>query len=71
MRNCVISSLVLDLISCRLTVLEDELGPDDKLAFFCARVDHLQQGWKLVHMLDSHGQDSGAVLLARFSINVN
>ena len=48
MSRSVISSAVLDLISCRLTVLEDELGPDDKLAFFCARVDHLQQGWKLV-----------------------
>ena len=60
--------MVSDLISCRLTVSED--GPDDKLAFFCARVDHLQQGWKLVHMLDSHGQDSGALLLARFSTNV-
>ena len=54
---------------CRLTVLEkEESESDDKLAFFCARVDHLQQGWKLVRMMDSQGQDSGAVLLARFSI---
>ncbi|KAK2464994.1 hypothetical protein APHAL10511_003070 [Amanita phalloides] len=52
-----------------LTAVEDEIGPDDKLAFFCARVDHLQQGWKLVHMLDPHGKDSGAMLLARFSIS--
>jgi len=60
-----------DLICCRLTVLEnEEFKSDDKLAFFCARVDHLQQGWKLVRMMDSQGQDSGAVLLTRFSINV-
>ncbi|KAF8346397.1 PLC-like phosphodiesterase [Amanita rubescens] len=60
-----------DLAFVVLTVLENEvLESDDKLAFFCARVDHLQQGWKLVRMMDSQGQDSGAVLLARFSIHV-
>ncbi|KAM6499446.1 PLC-like phosphodiesterase [Amanita muscaria] len=50
------------------TVLEDEFGPDDKIVVFCARADHLQQGWKLARMLDMKGKDSGALLLARFAV---
>ena len=49
--------------------MEDEFGPDDKLAIFCARVAYLQQGWRLIRMLNSQGKDSGAVLLARFAVN--
>ncbi|KAF8621374.1 hypothetical protein AX15_007836 [Amanita polypyramis BW_CC] len=52
-----------------LTVVEDEFGPDEKLATFCARVDYLQHGWKLIRMLNLRGKDSGAVLLARFVVD--
>jgi len=51
-----------------LTVLEHEFGSDGALAVFCARVDHLQQGWKLLRMLNLKGKDSGALLLARFAL---
>jgi phosphatidylinositol phospholipase C delta len=54
----------------RLLVVKDEFGKDDRLAVFCARVDHLQQGWRLVRLLDMKGKDSGAVLLVRFTISV-
>jgi hypothetical protein len=37
-----------------------------RLAVFCARVDHLQPGWRVVHLMDMKGKDSGATLLVRF-----
>jgi phosphatidylinositol phospholipase C, delta len=43
------------------TLLEDE-----DLAVFCARVDHLEQGWKLVRLLDMKGKYVGASVLVRF-----
>ncbi|KAJ6602808.1 PLC-like phosphodiesterase [Mycena vulgaris] len=57
-----------DLAFLRLTVMESEFGRDDKMVVFCARVDHLQQGWRLVRMLDMQGKNSGATLLVRFSV---
>ncbi|KAJ7164740.1 PLC-like phosphodiesterase [Mycena crocata] len=59
-----------DLAFLRLTVMESEFGRDDKIVVFCARVDHLQQGWRFVRMLDMTGKDSGATLLVRFSITL-
>ncbi|TFK51269.1 PLC-like phosphodiesterase [Heliocybe sulcata] len=57
-----------DLVFLRVLLLEDEFGKDDELAVFCARVDHLQQGWRLIRLLSMKGKDTGATLLARFSI---
>jgi phosphatidylinositol phospholipase C delta len=31
-------------------------------------LNHLQQGWSLVHMMNMKGKDSGATLLVRFKI---
>ncbi|KAJ7186489.1 PLC-like phosphodiesterase [Mycena filopes] len=56
-----------ELAFLRLTVMESEFGRDDRMVVFCARVDHLQQGWRLVRMLDMKGKDSGATLLVRFT----
>ncbi|KAF8635763.1 hypothetical protein AX17_003862 [Amanita inopinata Kibby_2008] len=58
-----------ELTFLKFTILEDEFGKDDKLVVFCARVDHLQQNWKLVRMLNLQGKDSGATLFVKFSIN--
>jgi len=51
----------------RFTVLEDE-WKDDRIIVFCARLNHLQQGWNLVRMMDMKGKDSNAILLVRFEI---
>ncbi|KAJ7676340.1 PLC-like phosphodiesterase [Mycena rosella] len=59
-----------DLAFLRLTVMENEFGRDDKMVVFCARVDHLQQGWRLVRMLDMQGKNTGATLLVRFSLSL-
>ncbi|KAJ7479758.1 PLC-like phosphodiesterase [Mycena latifolia] len=59
-----------DLAFLRLTVMEEEFGRDDKMVVFCARVDHLQQGWRFVRMLDMEGKNSGATLLVRFSVSL-
>ncbi|PFH49185.1 hypothetical protein AMATHDRAFT_148284 [Amanita thiersii Skay4041] len=52
----------------RFIIMEDEFGQDDEIVVFCARVEHLQQGWKLVRMLDMKGKNSGATLLVKFCI---
>ncbi|KAJ6554266.1 PLC-like phosphodiesterase [Mycena capillaripes] len=57
-----------DLAFLRLTVMESEFGRDDKMVVFCARVEHLQQGWRLVRMFDMNGKNSGATLLVRFTV---
>jgi len=54
----------------RISVLQSELGKDDHLAVFCARVDHLQQGWRLIRLLDIRGKNSGATALVHFQILV-
>ncbi|KII90364.1 hypothetical protein PLICRDRAFT_38867 [Plicaturopsis crispa FD-325 SS-3] len=59
-----------ELAFLRLIVKKDELGKDDKLAVFCARIDHLQQGWRLVRLLDTKGKNTGATLLVRFALSV-
>ncbi|KAF7314301.1 Phosphoinositide phospholipase C [Mycena kentingensis (nom. inval.)] len=56
-----------ELAFVRFTVMEHELGRDDKIVNFVARVDYLQPGWRLVRLLDMKGKDSGATLLARFT----
>lgn len=51
-------------------IRQSEFGKDDHLAVFCARLDHLQQGWRLVRLLDNIGKNTGATLLVRFQIAV-
>jgi hypothetical protein len=45
--------------------MEDE-WKDDRIVVFCARLNHLQQGWSLIRMMDMKGKDSGATLLVQF-----
>lgn len=67
---------VLELCGCCLTFCfrilfkENEFGKDDKLAVFCAKLDHIQQGWRLVRLLDMHGKGCGATLLVNFTFEV-
>ena len=49
--------------------MEDEFGPDDKMAVFCGRLSYIQQGLRLVHLLDMDGRDTHATLLVRFTVN--
>jgi phosphatidylinositol phospholipase C, delta len=48
--------------------MKSELGKDDELAVFCARLVYLQEGLRLVSLVDMQGRDSGARLLVRFLI---
>ncbi|KAJ7262786.1 PLC-like phosphodiesterase [Mycena haematopus] len=57
-----------ELAFLRLTVMQNEFGRDDTMVVFCARVAYLDQGWRLVRMLDgAKGKNSGATLLVRFT----
>jgi len=52
-----------ELTFLRILLQEDEYGRDDELAVFCARLSRIQQGWRLMRLLDVKGKDSGATLL--------
>jgi len=56
-----------ELAFLRILLQKDEYGKDGELAVFCARVLHLQQGWRLIGLLDMKGNDSGAKLLIRIA----
>lgn len=52
----------------RILLQEDEYGRDDELAVFCARLSHVQRGWRLVRLLNMKGNASGATLLINLSL---
>jgi len=54
-----------DLAFLRILLQKDEHGRDDELAVFCARLSQIQQGWRLIRLLNMKGNDSGATLLIR------
>lgn len=58
-----------ELAFVRLCIKRDEFGRDDKIVVFCARLNHLQQGWRFIRMLNMTGKNSGATLLVRFMIS--
>ncbi|KAG7442703.1 PLC-like phosphodiesterase [Guyanagaster necrorhizus] len=60
-----------ELAFVRLCIKHDEFGTDVKIVVFCARLIHLQQGWRFIRMLDMTGKNSGATLLVRFTISTN
>lgn len=51
-------------------VLRPELLVHEHLGVFCARLDHLQQGWRFIRLLDQKGKNTGSTLLVRFGISV-
>jgi phosphatidylinositol phospholipase C delta len=53
----------------RLLVKESEFGEDEHLAVFCARLSYLQEGWRLIRLLDMRGKNTGATALVRFRIS--
>lgn len=58
-----------ELAFIRFAVKHSEFGKDDDIVVFCARLDHLQEGWRLVRLFDSKGKNSGASLLVNFTIS--
>jgi len=56
-----------DLAFIRLMVIRHhELMEHEDLAVFCAKINHLESGWRLVRLLDMKGKNTGATLLVRF-----
>jgi len=53
-------------LSSLMVIKHHALLEDEDLAVFCARVDHLEQGWRLVRLLDMKGKYVGASVLVRF-----
>ena len=42
---------------------------DDDIVVFCARLSHIQQGFRFIRLLDEKGKDSHATLLANFAFS--
>ncbi|KDQ22621.1 hypothetical protein PLEOSDRAFT_1095024 [Pleurotus ostreatus PC15] len=57
-----------ELAFLRLSIYDDKYAGDSKFVVFCAKLDHLQQGWCFVRMLDMKGKYSGATLLTHLSV---
>ncbi|KAF8479850.1 PLC-like phosphodiesterase [Gautieria morchelliformis] len=51
-----------------ISVFCSEYGRDTRLGTFCARVEYLRQGWKLVRLFDRKGKHNDGLVLARFSV---
>lgn len=66
--NSVVGILLIGSLR-RLRIQEDEFGRDDKLVVFCARLEYIQPGWRLVRLMNLAGKFSGATLLVRFEIS--
>jgi phosphatidylinositol phospholipase C, delta len=50
--------------------MESQFARDERLAVFCARVDYLQQGIKMIRLLNMKGKHTDASLLVKFTITV-
>jgi len=51
-------------------ICQDEVGRDDLIAIFCAKFDHLvKDQWVLLRMLNNKGKNSGATVLAKFTVD--
>ncbi|PPR00736.1 hypothetical protein CVT24_000942 [Panaeolus cyanescens] len=59
-----------DMAFLRLQIYEDEFGRDDKIVVFCARLSQVvTDEWVIIRMMDMRGKDTGATVLAKFSLN--
>lgn len=53
----------------RFSVWQDvSFAPDVRHLVFVARIDYLEQGWRMVRMLTMKGKDSGATLAVKFEV---
>lgn len=51
-----------------LSVYCAEFGKDERLGTFCARVEYLRPGWKILRLLDRKGKHNGGLLLVQFCV---
>ncbi|KAJ3714187.1 PLC-like phosphodiesterase [Lentinula raphanica] len=54
-----------ELAFLRCVVLVGMFEEDRDLAVFCARMNHVQQGWRLAHLFNMDGKATGATLLTK------
>ncbi|KAL5360066.1 PLC-like phosphodiesterase [Aspergillus floccosus] len=62
-----VSGIVDELTFIRFKVKDDEFGRDSLAAWACIKLDHLQEGYRLIHLCDCAGSASGGVLLVRIT----
>ncbi|KAJ5162303.1 hypothetical protein N7492_007695 [Penicillium capsulatum] len=62
-----VTEIVEELSFVRFKIKDDEIGPDSLAAWACIRLDRLREGYRLVHLHDETGENSGGVLLVRIT----
>ncbi|PYH41939.1 putative phosphoinositide-specific phospholipase C [Aspergillus saccharolyticus JOP 1030-1] len=62
-----VPNVVEDLSFVRFKIKDDEFFRDSLAGWACIRLSRLQQGYRLVHIYDRSGADTGGVLLVRIT----
>ncbi|KAG2413857.1 hypothetical protein HFD88_003046 [Aspergillus terreus] len=62
-----VSGIVDELTFIRFKVKDDEFGRDSMAAWACIKLNHLQEGYRLIHLCDCAGSASGGSLLVRIT----
>ncbi|CAI7606725.1 unnamed protein product [Penicillium glandicola] len=58
-----VKGIIEELSFLRFKIKDDEIGRDPLAAWACIRLDRLREGYRLVHLHDCTGEDTGGVLL--------
>jgi len=65
-----IEDIVEELSFLRFKIHDDEIGPDRMAAWACIRLDRLQQGYRIINLLDSNSVLTTGILLVKIEKNV-
>lgn len=60
-----IPGVVPELSFVRFLVRDDEIGRDTLASWACVRLDRLREGYRFVHLLNTDGMETDAVVLVR------
>ncbi|KAI9681234.1 MAG: hypothetical protein M1817_002516 [Caeruleum heppii] len=67
LRFSAVAGVVEELSFLRLKIHDDEIGKDGMAAWSCIRLDRLQQGIRILSLMDTAGRESAGILLVRIT----
>ncbi|KAJ5594432.1 uncharacterized protein N7459_000640 [Penicillium hispanicum] len=66
-----VTGVIEELSFVRFKIKDDEIGRDSLAAWACIRLDRLREGYRLVHLRDPAGENTGGALLVRITKQVS
>ncbi|KAI9045630.1 putative phosphoinositide-specific phospholipase C [Aspergillus affinis] len=66
-----LSGIIEEFTFVRFKVKDDEFGRDSMAAWACIKLNRLQAGYRLIHLLDCSGRASGGVLLVHITKDIS